>query len=480
MIRSVSRGLVLALAVGQPAGASSLYGPVGYEVAREFGGSSEQPPGAVVTVDLDGLGPPDALSGFSLTPGGTTLVQDLFDPDPPNGLSDGWLLGADFDSAGRLFASSFECDDPSFCFEGPSRLLEFDPLNGTTEIGFITDATDSRQLSIYDLAFNPTNGLLYGISAGFGSSCLGCLYTIDTTAAVATRIGQVPLGQGSPGGLAFTPQGMLYLTTVFPIAGIGDITNRNPNDLVVLDPATGAVVSHEAVLLEQQSIQIGGGTSFLITSTALQGLVVAPDGRLLATGDNGLTLVYERVFATVKDPEGNLVGDPTRVWRVVGDSGENLSDLAFAPEADTDGDAVADSSDNCETVANFDQADTDQDRVGDACDNCRTIPDSPQSDRDLDGVGDACDADFDGSGFVNITDLLRFLDAFGKPITDNTCSDLNGDPTGSCAPYDLSVEGQIINVSDLLVVISDQVFGKSMAELGCAPDDSGFVGCPLP
>ena len=159
---------------------------------------------------------------------------------------------------------------------------------------------------------------------------------------------------------------------------------------------------------------------------------------------------------------------------------------------DLDGDTVPDGTDNCSTVPNVAQSDLDQDGVGDACDHCRLIPNPfvspPPADRpitggqvndDLDGVGNHCDGDFDASGFMNVTDLLRFLDAFGKSITDSTCLDDAGSTGSPCARYDLNVTGPVINVSDLLIMISPALFGTSTAAHGCAPGDDGIVHCPL-
>ena len=60
-------------------------------------------------------------------------------------------------------------------------------------------------------------------------------------------------------------------------------------------------------------------------------VVCHPDGTLVASGDNGITVLYERVFDTVKDPTGTPISGPQWVWRVLGDSGENVTDLAFQP-----------------------------------------------------------------------------------------------------------------------------------------------------
>jgi WD40 repeat protein len=305
--------LSLALAIPATAVADTLFGAIGWETSREFGGFSEQPPGALVTVDVASLGPPATPSPFSTAPGGTTLVGDAYNtPD------DGYLLGLDFAPDGSLFAST--CDT-GYCPEGESRLLEIDPTTGTsTEIGLIHDTTDN--LNIYDLAFQPGTGLLYGISDFLGSSCFACLYTIDTATAEATLVGDP--GIYAAGGLAFAPDGTLYLTTVYPTVG-------SYLDLYVLDPSTGAVVSREDVVLEQQFYQSGGGQNFLITSSPFQGLAVAPDGTLVSSGENGITVLYERVFDTVKDPTGTPISGPQWVWRVLGDSGENVTDLAFQP-----------------------------------------------------------------------------------------------------------------------------------------------------
>jgi hypothetical protein len=173
---------------------------------------------------------------------------------------------------------------------------------------------------------------------------------------------------------------------------------------------------------------------------------------------------------------------------------EAVDNITFV-QLDEDGDGVVDALDNCPSVPNADQADTDYDEIGDACDNCRNKLNSGgcpsgrgctggQLDDDQDGIGNLCDGDFteaQGDGWCNVTDLLRILDAFGKVVSDNLCPDssLSGSPTGMCSRYDLTGEGPVINVSDLLALIDDG-FGTHVQDHGCAPDDTGVVQCPLP
>jgi lysophospholipase L1-like esterase len=163
--------------------------------------------------------------------------------------------------------------------------------------------------------------------------------------------------------------------------------------------------------------------------------------------------------------------------------------------ADSDGDAIPDSIDNCPSVPNGSQRDTDEDGVGDACDNCsfwsnpRVLPAPPdrrttggQVDDDLDGVGNLCDADFteaEGDRWVNAGDLLKMLEVLGRRVTDHDCPGDSEDSVDSCARYDLDVMGEFIDVDDVLVMLGDELLGRSVLDQGCAEDDGGLVRCPL-
>jgi hypothetical protein len=201
---------------------------------------------------------------------------------------------------------------------------------------------------------------------------------------------------------------------------------------------------------------------------------------------DGLTDCLDNCPGDSNDDQADADGD------LIGDVCDNCPAAANSDQRDLDQDGVGDACDNCASIQNTDQADSDGDDVGDACDNCREVPNGrlslipanrlatgQQVDDDVDGIGNLCDADFDRSGFANVSDLIMFLDAFGKTLLNNTCPDDAGSPTGSCTRYDLTLEGSVINVQDLLAAVSPELFGTSSTSHGCAPDDTATVRCPL-
>jgi hypothetical protein len=235
-----------------------LYGSVGRQTAD---------PGAIVTVDQ--------------TTGADMLVGD------PTGGTVG-LPGMDFDSTGRLFAVTADGLDTF------STLLELDPDTGAVlnTVGAVT--VGGQALRIADLAFQPGTDVLYGVASSRRVSLIPPvivsdfqIYTIDTTTAVATLVGDP--GVGENGGLAFTPDGTLYLATV------GVVTLQ----LVTLDPATAAV--NTTVPLDR----------------GLDGLGARIDGQLFGTASQANT----DIVAVATDGTTTTLGAATR----------NVADLAFRP-----------------------------------------------------------------------------------------------------------------------------------------------------
>jgi cysteine-rich repeat protein len=187
-------------------------------------------------------------NGSTANPGGVLLVDQgdgsgflLGDPVTPGGIS-----GLAFDSTGRLFATTATGVGTA------SDLVELDPDDGSL---LATVGTVSGTLRIGDLAFQPGTDVLYGIGQD------ARVYTIDVTSAAATLVGDPGLGDN--GGLAFAPDGTLYLAT----------TGFATLQLVTLDPANAAVQSS------------------VVTDRGIDGLGIRQDGTLFATvsGQGGKT-----------------------------------------------------------------------------------------------------------------------------------------------------------------------------------------------
>jgi hypothetical protein len=308
-------------------------------------------------------------------------------------------------------------------------------------------------------------------------------------ASASAPIGPINPGASCAGGCQFRlfPNGVWGVGgTGFPIfidpeVAIGYVYTVDPGDpsfasVLVPDPLPGGDDTFE-LQFESQTMSLAAGEQLDFT-------VSAPEG------------VSSFTIRGIDPEEGLDPEDPfafvTGVMFMAPDADVAVTMTAITSEGgDQDSDGVADEQDNCPQVPNTTQADTDDDGIGDSCDNCSTISNADpipaghvgtggQTDDDQDGIGNVCDADFDASGFVNVTDLLRFLSAFGKQITDSDCPEPDGAAAAFCAAYDLNVQDLFINVSDLLIMISAELFGKPMSELGCAPGDDGLVHCPLP
>ena len=81
------------------------------------------------------------------------------------------------------------------------------------------------QISIGDLTVQPGTDVLFGIGSGSSGNFGGLLYTIDTTTAQATFVGDT--GTGVAGGLGFAPDGTLYYIPFVSEIWTLDPTNAN-------------------------------------------------------------------------------------------------------------------------------------------------------------------------------------------------------------------------------------------------------------
>lgn len=200
----------------------------------------------------------------------------LGDPTPDE---DERLPGISFDASGRLFGS--------VVIRASSRsiLILINPDVGTRDstIGDIKDA-GANDIRIIDLATHPSTDVLYGVDSD------ARLYTIDKATAVATLVGDIDIDGGSDadkGGIAFTPNGNLYIGT-------------KGQKFARIDPANGSIIGAVADL-----------------ENCVDGLGARPDGVLFATGCDDSPLFR---IDDPGNPSLTLVGDPDP---------EYFADLAF-------------------------------------------------------------------------------------------------------------------------------------------------------
>ena len=147
----------------------------------------------------------------------------------PSGNSSGLFLATAGDNTGNLYT--------------------VDPITAVpTLIGQTNDG--EANVAITGLAFHPTTGVLYGVSANISSSSPRNLVTVNPSTAFVTEIGS--LGANPVVDISFRSDGTLF--------GWRKNGNANPDDLVTINLTNGAVTSVGASGVSNTS---GGGLAFL-------------------------------------------------------------------------------------------------------------------------------------------------------------------------------------------------------------------------
>jgi probable HAF family extracellular repeat protein len=440
-----------------------------------FGANDASADGSVIAGDLS-----TAVGGAGrwTAAGGWSVLGDL-----PGGRIGGTASGVSADGSVVVGSGRSESSEP---FEA----IRWTPGGGIVGLGDLSGGS----LNSVALATSGDGSVVVGL----GNSDRGFEVFRWTAADGMVGLGFPPGGfRSDPGGISADGKVIVGLTGGQAFRWTAKNPSRldDPNNMELLgDLVPGTPNSAALDASADGSVVVGRGSGF-----GLQAFIwdCANGMRnlsqiLIAEGLGSEIGTFQLREATAVSDDGEMIagwGEHT--------NGDLEAWVARVPQlcpGDSDCDGTADGGDNCCALPNADQANGDSDTIGDACDNCRLIANADpvpagrlgtggQLDDDQDGVGNLCDADFtegNGDGFVNVNDLLAFLDAFGKNITDSTCPDSTGAATGSCARYDLTGEGPIINVTDLLAAISPDLFGKSIAEQGCGTADDGLVHCPLP
>lgn len=205
--------------------------------------------------------------------------------------ADGPLTGIAINSLGQLFGSNNSGGGSG----GTSVLIRIDPATGLLlgTVGSIVDSGDNNDpLKVTDLAFQPGTDILFALTGPADDAKEGNLYTINTSTAAATLVGNTGLERG---GLAFAPDGTLYVATV------GD--DAVPV-IAKINPANAAVI----------------GTPENLDENGIDGLAVRPsDGVIFGTAEDSDQLY------TIDPSDGSMsfIEDD--------DSPGGLASLAFIP-----------------------------------------------------------------------------------------------------------------------------------------------------
>ena len=213
----------------------------------------------------------------------------------------GGLSGLAINSAGTAFGSTVSGGgNPS-----DRGIIDLDTGNLVSTVGIITTAAGA-QLSMGDLTVQPVTDILFAMGSNTFSGSGGELYTIDTTTAQATLVGDTLAGVS--GGLGFAPDGTLYY---FPVGSTFELWTLDPTNANVLTttPTIPADADNEA-----------------------DGLGVRGDG-----------IIFISKTGFLGSPFNISTIDPTNgVITLVGNNvDENISDLDFVPEASVGGELLS-------------------------------------------------------------------------------------------------------------------------------------------
>jgi hypothetical protein len=225
-------------------------------------------------------------NGSALNPGGVLLLNQATADGKliADAVTPGGITGLDFTTTDRLFATT-RAGGPD------SNLVEIDPDTGLPLGPAVPILLAGQPLIIRDIAVQPFSNTIFGIGSHPTLGGFGFLYTISTTG-VATLVGNTLTGDD--GGLAFAPDGTLYM------AGV------NADQLHTLSPANGSVLTTVPLT-----------SVFLPGFFDIDGLEVRPSDGVLFGTLGGSDLIF-------------TINPATGASTFVGSSGAgNVSDLAF-------------------------------------------------------------------------------------------------------------------------------------------------------
>lgn len=196
----------------------------------------------------------------------TSPTTKLFEIDQLTGLASNprdtgiFLIGgiSTQPSTGNLFGLTTFVSSPA------NSLIKINPITGVpTTVG----PTGLQLVVEGDLAFNPLNGLLYGIQDAGSTGLVRNLFQINPDSGTATTIGSMNT-QGDYSALAFNSAGTLFT--------IDDGVTGN-SLLHTIDPNTGQITDSKTM-----NVDLGGGVG--LTFDPITGTAYVGDGGQTGTG----------------------------------------------------------------------------------------------------------------------------------------------------------------------------------------------------
>jgi DNA-binding beta-propeller fold protein YncE len=346
-------------------------------------------------------------------------------------------FGLTFGPNGNLFVTS-----------GGNQVLEFDGDGGAFIRVFVGSGNNGGMSSARGILFKPDGHLLV---ASYATDSI--LQFDGTTGAFLGKWNSGGTGGAlfldGPWGLRLGPTGNVFATRDLP-ASQGDSHGHDHHGGEELHVTSARIMEFDIANGKYLRSFIVGDDTGLVSPTGFDFLPgtfdcdfnLIPDGCDVADG-------------RLTDFDGDQVADACDNCPVDSNSaqadcnGDGVGDACDFDkgEQDSDADFACDAADNCPAVANPGQADADADSLGDACDNCPNHANADQQDTDGDGLGDPCDCiivpfgDLDGSGDVDVNDVLYVLDGF---------ADFAAFPGADVAPC--GGDGQV-DVGDVLFVL---------------------------
>lgn len=321
-------------------------------------------PGTFARLDLEQLGEPDGLRVFaptgelirqsrqSPTPGGLTAIGNPTDGFSITISNDVYgLQGLTFDSEGELWGVISTAGENYFCgFSTPCDLAEIQAhlvrinieTGATIESYPIRGSNGDAYANVRDLVWDADRGTFFtSISSPdfLNAPLSGVIELAGPTDPATTGVVLNEILPSREGGSAFLTDtwGIAKSTTgeIWALSNFGtlDPINDSPDLLSIsVDTGIASGPAQPNPLQAQFAGPNNSGNGLRPTVRYFLGkaMVADPNGLLVATANNGASMLYRRELGVVETRTGEPDGNGEQwVWRNLGDSGNNMMGIAL-------------------------------------------------------------------------------------------------------------------------------------------------------